>query len=112
MLSYKTARDICFCYQQIIEGEKLLKKCNEHIEKNGSLAFKDGDRIAHLQLGIPTSLSGRSILQVDDELAMNMITKHIQDRKKKLEILNEISKSESGTMESEIDRYREIVINE
>ena len=108
MISYKTARDICFCYQQIIEGEKLLKQCNEHIEKNGSLAFKEGDRIAHLQLGIPTSLSGRSILQVDDELAMNMIIKHIKDRKRRLEVLQEIAISESGNIENEIDKYRDL----
>lgn len=99
MISEKTARNICFCYQQIAAGEELLLKCMEHLEKNKSLSFEDINtgRISHLQLGIPTSLSTRSILQVDDELAMKMIRKHIQNKKDELENFNEMALIEANT---------------
>ena len=96
MITFKTAREICFCYAQIEEAGKLLEKCKKHIEENGSLSYTEmgSDRISHMQLSIPTSFSGSRILQVDDELAMQMILKQVKDKKERLKILNVLAERE------------------
>lgn len=95
-ISKLTAAKIHNCIVQIEEGYKMIEAMKESIAKTGDVKLEDafgGQR--GIEMGIPLgSSSGHRILNVRPGLAIDVITAHIEDKKKELERLNDLAKIE------------------
>lgn len=102
MLSKDTAGRIWNAYNEIEKGEKLLLEMEDLAKKyvvppNPTDSF--GDR-RDLQLGIPSSNTSRTLLNVRPDLAMVIIRAHVAEKKGVLVTLNAQAAIEANTPET------------
>ncbi|MBZ9759449.1 hypothetical protein LB553_00920 [Mesorhizobium sp. CA8] len=96
MISKETATDIAYAYREIETAEKLLTDIAATMDKSSHVDIRDafGRRADGLQLGIPTSDTGRTLYQVPWPLARPIIEAHIAAKKAALSALNEKARFE------------------
>lgn len=93
MITKDIARLIHNCYSEIESGEKMIIELQKSINEKGDFEFKDGwGNSRGLELHIPTSTSGHSIKKVPFQLALDVITKHIEAQNIELARLKDVCK--------------------
>lgn len=93
MITKEIARLVHNCYTEIEQANKMIKELKEALNENGEYEIKDnwGDTRS-LELHLPTSMSGTTIKRVPFDLALDVITNHIQEQEKELERLKGVCK--------------------
>jgi|688.fasta_scaffold1105147_1 hypothetical protein len=95
MITKETAVKIWSCHNEIENSEKLIsdmaKILSDDKEKNTpSLHNAFGERVG-LQLGIPSGSNSHRLFDVNIELSVKIIEKHIEEKRKRLEELMAIA---------------------
>lgn len=85
MITKGTAQKIWNCYEQIERCKMLISDMKEELEKTGDERLIDafGEKKG-LQLGVPCGSGSHRLFDVRVDLAMNIISSHIEDNEKEL----------------------------
>ena len=85
VISLATAIEIVKAHQEIAAAEKLLDTLREAKRSRAVADFRDDfGRVRNLQLGVPSSESGRRLYDVSPELAVYVVESHIAAKRKAL----------------------------
>lgn len=95
MISKQTAMDIAYAHREVEVAETLLADVEAHIAKITS-EQKDirdvfGRRVNGLELGVPTSDTGRRLFTVPWPMAAPIIRAHIAAQREKIALLTELA---------------------
>lgn len=98
MITKETACKIWACHEEIEKSEKLIKDMAEVLQQDKEKTFPNlynafGERKG-LQLGVPSGSNGHRIYDVNADLSVKIIEKHIEEKNKRLVELMAIAKIE------------------
>lgn len=98
MITKETAVKIWSCHEGIENAQKLINDMAEVLKANSEktaprLSNAFGDRVG-LQLGVPSGESSHRIFNVNPDLAIQIIEKHIEEQQQRLTELMAIAKIE------------------
>ena len=96
-ISKQTAMDIALAYREVETAEKLLEDVRGTMDRiHRTTDIRDAfGRVQHgLQLGIPTSETGRTLFNVPYSLAVPIIETHIATQRALISALAEKAKAE------------------
>lgn len=103
MITKDTARLIFNAYVEIEKGQKLLQEVYEALKTRGKLELKDAFGYPRgLELGIPSGHSSTRLFNVPEEIAIDVIERHIAGQHRELERLKEVAKLELEGMDPKI----------
>lgn len=95
MITRQTAFEICMAYDEIAKGEKLLQIMAELTEHGDAPLIEDAfGRRHNMQLGVPTGENRHRLLDVAPELAKQVISAHVANKRAELAVLNERARAE------------------
>ena len=96
MIGFETARAIAFAYREVEVAEKLLAEISDTISRRTAPDIRDafGRQVDGLELGVPSSASGRRLFNVPWEFACPVIEAHIAQQKAIITVLSEKARIE------------------
>jgi hypothetical protein len=92
MITKEVAAKIWNCYNEIDQAEKMIQTMKEGINKDAQMELKDnwGESHDSLELRIPSGRGSHFIRRVSAEVALTVITTHIEKQKEELNHLKGI----------------------
>lgn len=97
MITKQTAHEILLAYQDIENGESMLKVMQDATKEGSLPEMRDAfGKLKQLQLGIPSSPTSTRLIDVHPKLAIQIIKAHVAEKQAALQVLGERVKTELG----------------